>query len=66
MDDKQVMKDILIDMPVVEVEGLVLPKLFENNRPMAEHIECIRALELNDNDVLLCAYPKAGRSADHG
>ncbi|PVD32999.1 hypothetical protein C0Q70_08447 [Pomacea canaliculata] len=47
-------------MPVVEVEGLVLPKLFENNRPMAEHIECIRALELNDNDVLLCAYPKAG------
>ncbi|XP_025092467.1 sulfotransferase 1A1-like [Pomacea canaliculata] len=60
MDDMQVFRDILADIPVVEVEGVVFPKLFESNRPMAEHIECIRALELNDNDVLLCAYGKAG------
>ncbi|XP_025092461.1 sulfotransferase 1A1-like [Pomacea canaliculata] len=46
--------------PLVEVEGIWFPKFFETNRPMKEQIDYIRGLDLRDDDVLICAYAKAG------
>ncbi|KAK7474545.1 hypothetical protein BaRGS_00034190, partial [Batillaria attramentaria] len=48
------------DLPFRVVDGVLFPKFFETNRPMKEHIECLKALEMRDDDVILCAYPKAG------
>ncbi|KAK7088288.1 sulfotransferase 1A2-like [Littorina saxatilis] len=47
-------------LPTVEVEGWVFPKLFEKSRPMKEHIALIRVMQMRDDDVILCAYPKSG------
>ncbi|KAK7088287.1 sulfotransferase 1A3-like [Littorina saxatilis] len=47
-------------LPTVEVEGWVFPKVFENTRPMKEHIAHIRVMQMRDDDVILCAYQKSG------
>ena len=44
----------------VEVKGVKFPKRFETSRPMKEHIERIRAMDMRDDDVILCAYPRSG------
>lgn len=46
--------------PLISVDGVLFPNFFETNRPMKEHIECIKELEMRDDDVILCALPKAG------
>nr|KAG5690249.1 hypothetical protein BaRGS_026701 [Batillaria attramentaria] len=48
------------DDHLVVVDGVFFPKFFETNRPMKEQIECIKALEMRDDDVILCAFPKCG------
>ncbi|XP_025092463.1 sulfotransferase 1A1-like [Pomacea canaliculata] len=45
---------------IVEVDGVVFPKNFESNRPMKEHIDRIRALDVRDDDVFICAFAKSG------
>lgn len=45
---------------LVEVEGLLLPKVFERSRPMQQHIDVIRSMPMRSDDVILCAYPKSG------
>lgn len=47
-------------MPVVRVEGICLPTIFETNRPLPEHIECLKALDMREDDIVLMAYTKAG------
>ncbi|XP_070204135.1 sulfotransferase 1A1-like [Littorina saxatilis] len=44
----------------VFVDGVGFPKFFETNRPMEEQICRIKALELREDDVIICAYPKCG------
>ena len=44
----------------VVVDGVLFSKHLETNRPMKEQIECIRALEMRVDDVILCAFPKSG------
>ncbi|KAL8610875.1 hypothetical protein ACOMHN_056730 [Nucella lapillus] len=46
--------------PVVNVDGVPIPKLFETNRPIPEHIERLRSLEMRDDDILIMAYAKTG------
>ena len=45
----------------VEVEGVLIPKVFERSRPMTEHVEAVRAMQMRDDDVIVCAYSKSGR-----
>ncbi|XP_076452273.1 uncharacterized protein LOC143287916 [Babylonia areolata] len=45
---------------LVEVEGVFLPRAFETDRPMKEHVECLKALDMRHDDVILVAFPKAG------
>ncbi|KAL8578779.1 hypothetical protein ACOMHN_045767 [Nucella lapillus] len=40
-----------------EFNGMVMLELFE---PVADHLRKIRAMEIRDDDVLLCSYPKSG------
>ncbi|KAL8565925.1 hypothetical protein ACOMHN_000502 [Nucella lapillus] len=47
-------------MPVAEIEGVVIPRFFENNRPMEEHVRMLKALEMRKDDILLMAYCKSG------
>lgn len=47
-------------LPYVDVEGLPLPPIQISLASWKGQIEDIRALELRDDDVILCAYPKAG------
>ncbi|KAK7474546.1 hypothetical protein BaRGS_00034191, partial [Batillaria attramentaria] len=46
--------------PWVSVDGVVFPRFFQTNRPMREHIECLKALEMRDDDVIVAAFPKCG------
>ncbi|XP_076443365.1 sulfotransferase 1A2-like [Babylonia areolata] len=43
-----------------EVEGVFLPTGMLINRPLKNHIECLKALEMRPDDVILTAFPKAG------
>lgn len=45
--------------PCESFEGIMLPKVFETNRPVAEQVACIRALEMRD-DVMLISFPRSG------
>ena len=56
-------------LPFVEVDGLPLPPVQPSMVTWRKQIDDIRELELRDDDVILCAYPKAGKSgntASHG
>ena len=51
----------MVCLPAMEVEGIMFPKMFERSRrAMKQHIVCIRALEMRDDDVILCAYARSG------
>ncbi|XP_076452612.1 sulfotransferase 1A1-like [Babylonia areolata] len=45
---------------MVLVDNIRLPKSFESNRPLAEHVQCLQDLEMREDDVMILAYPKAG------
>ena len=49
-------------LPLGEVEGLPLPPVQLSMVTWKKQIDYIRELELRDDDVILCAYPKAGKS----
>ena len=51
---------------LVEVDGIGFPKVFQTNRPMKEQIECIKSLEMREDDVLICAFPKCGEKGGRG
>ncbi|XP_076452613.1 sulfotransferase 1A1-like [Babylonia areolata] len=47
-------------IPVVEVEGVNIPKIFENDRPLHEQVQLLKALEMREDDVVVMAYAKSG------
>ncbi|XP_076453017.1 sulfotransferase 1A1-like isoform X2 [Babylonia areolata] len=47
-------------MPVVEVEGILLPKMFQTSRPLTEHVQLVRGLEMREDDVIILSNAKAG------
>ncbi|XP_070204245.1 amine sulfotransferase-like [Littorina saxatilis] len=46
--------------PLGEVEGLPLPPVQLSMVTWQKQIDDVRKLELRDDDIILCAYPKAG------
>ena len=54
--------DLTSLLPMVDVDGFPVAKLFEaqTKRPMKEHVDLLRALEMRPDDVILVAYGKAG------
>ncbi|XP_076451887.1 sulfotransferase 1A1-like [Babylonia areolata] len=44
----------------ITVDDVTLPRHFQTNRPMKEHLQGVRSLGLKEDDVLLCAYPRSG------
>ena len=53
-------------METIEVEGMVTFPLaidmFLNGRTFQQQIDGVKSLPLNDNDVVVCAYAKCGKS----
>ena len=60
MQNGEMTSDVPHLIEMVEVEGVWFPTFFERDRPMKEQLERVRALELREDDVILCAYPKSG------
>lgn len=48
------------DCTWLSVDGVVFPKFFQTNRPMREHLDCVKALEMREDDVIVAAFPKSG------
>ena len=53
-------------METIEVEGMVnFPlaiDMFLNGRTFQQQIDGVKSLPLKDNDVIVCAYAKCGKS----
>ncbi|PVD33114.1 hypothetical protein C0Q70_08563 [Pomacea canaliculata] len=47
-------------VPLVEVDGLPLPPFYLTRDAWSKHLNSIRAMKLRGDDVIICAYPKAG------
>ncbi|KAL8566424.1 hypothetical protein ACOMHN_012002 [Nucella lapillus] len=45
---------------LTKVEGVWLPKRFQTNRPLQEHVRALGGLEMREDDIILLAYPKSG------
>ena len=54
--------DTAMLLKMVEVDGVYFPTFFERNRPMREQIDAVQNLQMRSDDVLLCAYPKPGKT----
>ncbi|XP_076452616.1 sulfotransferase 1A1-like isoform X2 [Babylonia areolata] len=44
----------------VDVEGEHIPRYFETSRPLADHVACLKSLEMRHDDVLVAAFRKSG------
>ena len=51
-------------LPLGEVEGLPFPPVQLSMVTWKKQIDDIRELEIREDDVILCAYPKAGKSGN--
>lgn len=51
------------DLVEIECEGIVINKPFEDaflHKPLKEHIKQVKAMEIRDDDILICASMKCG------
>ena len=40
-------------------KGMNMPEIYE---PVAEHLPKVKDMEIRDEDILLCSYPKSGEA----
>ena len=50
---------------LVALEGLPLPPVQLSLQSWKKQVDDIRSMELRQDDVILCAYPKSGKNIDH-
>ena len=56
------MDALSLGIEMVVVEGVDIPRMFEmeTKRPLPEHVQRLRAMEMRHDDIVLLAYPKSG------